>query len=259
MVRYGVLQKINNSTEKQKLTELSDKTHFDIIIGNEKLNINFNLNSLIEERKLAYLKNSTDLHNIPNMGGCYWILTNFPINHSFNKEFNNRPPIINVNNINYEVIYNGQASNLRSRIKQHLLNSSDKVSGMSGISVEITTNYKQGTKISHNKIAYTSNTRKKTAYNEITNQKLTLHELNAFKTDETITNYLNLPENNNEQSTLYFKNGINIAEDKYKSFSWLVLYYNMNESIYNDLSNIIETHWRNKNGMPKLCTYKCGR
>ena len=55
----------------------------------------------------------------------------------------------------FEVVYN-KVDNIQNRIEKHLYREETKLGGMSGISIDITPFYKQGTVPSHNKLLYTT-------------------------------------------------------------------------------------------------------
>jgi hypothetical protein len=129
---------------------------------------------------------------------------------------------------------------------------------MSGISIDISTLYKQGTKISHNKCLYTKDG-KKTPYYESKKQKIKYNDISNFITNDDLDTVTDYCKELNEHSIIYFKNGINIAEKKHQKYSWIVIYYDMSKFIYHPFSDIIEQKWREHNGQPILCSYKCGR
>lgn len=94
----------------------------DVEIPNQKLtNVDFIL-----------LKRSADINSIPSGGGCYWVWTNEPVNHSLHKH--KTPDTFNSG----EIIYNGIAKDdVKGRIFHHLFGFED--AGWSGISLDIYT------------------------------------------------------------------------------------------------------------------------
>lgn len=55
---------------------------------------------------------------------------------------------------------------------------------------------------------------------------------------------------------IYFKNGINITDEKHKKQIWIFAFIPISNNI---LRNHIEIEWRAKNGIPILCSYTSGR
>ncbi|MBW6516626.1 MAG: hypothetical protein K0B81_08465 [Candidatus Cloacimonetes bacterium] len=187
------------------------------------------------------IKKNTDLSLIPDGGGCYWIWTNEQIVHSFHK--NPIPPRYNSG----EFIYNGIAKdNIRVRIARHLFSQID--STWSAISVDI---YPGDTR-SHRKKALSSNSKGKVPY-------IDEHRIRSI---EELLSLPNLTQDEKDYvnsittGDVYFRNGINVTESKHRKFTYKVYYIVKLRSIYMDY---IEKKWREKYGVPKLCSYLSGR
>lgn len=186
------------------------------------------------------IKKASDLENIPNKGGCYWIWTNEKIVHTLHtrelpKKFDGG-----------EIIYNGIAKdNIQGRIKNHLF--SDPQASWSGISVDILKN----TAKSHRKKAMSKRRSEKIAYHK--NQKICdknqLLRLSLSKEERAYVKKTNT-------SVFYFRNGINIEEDKHKKNKFRVYFIVEIESA--GFLAFIEKTWRDK-GLPRLCSYISGR
>ena len=257
---------VEGTTNATKVVDLREPTNYGLTISGLPFNTNININDLISSNKFVIM-NETNLTMIPNLPGNYWILTDEPINHSFNPDFNHRPQKISHNGIDYTVIYNGQGDTIRSRIQAHLYRPKTKgLSDMSGISIDITDKYKQGTIISHNKCLYTPTTKtqkgkkeKKIPYHEYAKKPIDFDDIQNQWGHHDLDEVKDYCKNITKESTIYFKNGIDISEQKHKKYSWLVVYYDMNESLYHPFSDIIEQEWRKIYGSPILCSYKCGR
>ncbi len=73
-------------------------------------------NKALDNVSNVELKSVDNFEKIPKTGGCYWFLTNEPINHTFHRR--ELPEKIG----DFDIIYNGIAKdNIQSRIKNHLL------------------------------------------------------------------------------------------------------------------------------------------
>ena len=251
-----------NIEDNDNIIELSNVKKYGLTLNGIEFNTNINIMNLIKNGKYLDM-NKDNLDEIPNLPGNYWIATNEPILHSLNPDFDNRPKKIKYKENYLNIIYNGQGDTIRTRIKAHLYRPNNKgLSDMSGISVDITELYKQGTKISHNKcLWYKKNSKKgkKLPYYELKKKFITYDDIkNMYSEDDTdkLKDYYKILD---KTSTIYFKNGIDINEKKHKKYIWLVIYYDMNKFIYHPFSDIIEQEWRKNNGSPILCSYKCGR
>lgn len=183
------------------------------------------------------VKHHNDLNTIPCGGGCYWILTNEPVNHSLHKH--KTPDSFQ----NGEVIYNGLAKDdVKSRIFHHLFGFED--AGWSGISLDIYTK----NSISHRKKACSP--LGKVPY--IENRPIRkIEHLLQLHLSETERNYIV----SNVFDIYFFRNGINIIDDKHKAYDFKVFYITGLTSLYLEH---IEKQWR-EFGLPKLCSYSTGR
>ena len=206
-------------------------------------------------------KVADDFSVIPSEGGCYWIWTNEPVLHSLHK--NPTPKPFNSG----EIIYNGIAKdNVRARVMHHLLGQED--AGWSGISLDIYF----GDTISHRKKALSE--KGKVPYiSEQTILKRSIKSKNLKKGDvverlKPIRNkedFLKIFLSEKEKSLLekteynkiFFRNGINITEEKHAQYDFKVYYITGLSSLYLEF---IEKKWREDNGwLPKLCSYSSGR
>lgn len=216
-------------------------------------------NSKLENVDCIEIKSQEDLKNIPNGGGCYWIWTNEPVMHTLHK--NKLPDELNSG----QIIYNGIAKDdVKGRVFHHLFGFED--AGWSGISLDIYKNNSQ----SHRKKAMASSG--KVPYvleNKII--KRGTKKKNIKKGDEITTlspiktknQLLKINLSNEEQefinstnhSKYFFRNGINIVDNKHKIFSFKVYFITGLSSLYLEF---IEKKWR-ENGLPRLCSYSTGR
>tara|TARA_B100001094_G_scaffold278633_1_gene288293 strand:+ start:511 stop:1299 length:789 start_codon:yes stop_codon:yes gene_type:complete len=248
--------------EDKKVKDLINVKEYGLTIDGRPFNINIDINDLIEHGKCLVM-NTDNLTEIPNRPGNYWIATDEPILHSLNPDFNHRPNKLEYRGKELNIIYNGQGDTIRTRINAHLYRQKKKGLGdMSGISVDITNLYKQGTEISHNKCLFKkkdSGKGKKLPYHENLKRSINFNDVKEIYSDDDLDVVKEYCEKLDEDSTIYFKNGIDINEDKHKKYTWLVIYYDMNKVIYHPFSDIIEQEWRRINGSPILCSYKCGR
>ena len=253
---------INDDKEEKNVIELVNVKEYGLTIYGNTFNTNIDLTDLIKCGKCLEM-GEDNLKKIPNRPGNYWILTNEPIIHSLNPDFNHRPKKIEYNGQELNVIYNGQGDTIRTRINAHLYRPKTKgLSDMSGISVDITNLYEQSTPISHNKCLYmkkNSGKGKKLPYHENLKRSINYIDVKEICSDDDLDDVKNYCKKLDEDSTIYFKNGIDVNEEKHKKYIWLVIYYDMNKVIYHPFSDIIEQEWRRINGSPILCSYKCGR
>lgn len=247
----------NDENTESKIKDLADITAYGLTINGEKFNTNIDLIDLIKGGK-CLIMDKDNLNQIPNLPGNYWIATDEPISHSFNPGFNHRPKKLEYNGKELTIIYNGQGDTIRTRINAHLYRPKTQgLNDMSGISIDITDKYIQGTKISHNKCLLGK--RKKIPYCESHKRRINYSDIKSLFSDDDLPNVKEYCAQLTEESTIYFKNGIDITEDKHNKYTWLVIYYDMNKFIYHPFSDIIEQEWRRINGSPILCSYKCGR
>jgi len=99
----------------------------------------------------------------------------------------------------------------------------------------------------------------KLPYIESEKRQMKFEDTIMFYGEDDLEEVIDYCKDINKESTVYFKNGIDISEKKHSKYSWLVIYYDMNKEIYHPFSDVIEQEWRRNNGSPILCSYKCGR
>jgi len=203
----------------------------DVRIPNEKL----------EEVPFIIPHSKEDFEQIPASGGCYWIWTNEPVLHSLHK--NDTPAPFDRG----EIIYNGIAKdNVRGRIMHHLIGEVD--AGWSGVSLDI----HQGTTISHRKKAMSTVKRSKVPFID-QNPIRELSQLLQINLSDAERNFIR----NNNLATYYFRNGINIFDEKHRNNLFRVYFITGLRSLFLDF---IEKKWREDNNwLPKLCSYSSGR
>jgi len=197
------------------------------------------------------LKTENDFERIPKTGGCYWIWTNEPVKHRFHQ--NKIPKKIHGG----EIIYNGVAKdNVQNRIIHHLLGEPN--AGWSGISLDIY--YKKS--VSHRKKMMSAkgkapyvecspnsrNGKKNDELRPIRGKKL-LFKLFLSKKEKSFLKKSNKKE-------YYFRNGVGIFEPKHRRYKFKVYFITGLETLYTEY---IEKKWREKFGLPKLCSYSSGR
>jgi hypothetical protein len=197
-------------------------------------------NQDLDKVDYVILKKPDDLCNIPDLkkgGGCYWIWTNEPIIHTLHRH--TLPKLIDRG----EIIYNGIAKdNVKNRIFHHLFGYID--AGWSGISVDIYTKESA----SHRKKACSPKYKVPYIDNKPIRIKDQLVNLNLSEEEKE---YIQ----NTDFDTYYFRNGINITDDKHENYEFRVYYIIGLESLYLEH---IEKKWR-ESGLPKLCSYISGR
>lgn len=203
---------------------------------------------------------SNDLNVIPESGGCYWIWTNEPVNHYLHK--NETPVPFNGG----EIVYNGIAKdNVRGRVKHHLFGHVD--AGWSGISLDVyfdeTTSHRKKALSEKGKVPFIKieeslkrgNTKKGLKKGDLVQKYKPIRAkedfLNIFLSEIEKNEIENMDINR-----IYFRNGINITEDKHKNFQFKVFYITNLSPLYLEF---IEKKWRQENGLPKLCSYSSGR
>jgi len=242
---------IKEDYEEDELNEcqpcyLNEKTNtlYKIKVPNLQLD---NIDNIWE----ANSDNLKEFDLIPKDPGCYWILTDAPIKHCLNSAEN----LINNNDTSLKIIYNGVSSNLRERSKEHLFRTDEKGKGgsMSGISVDIiidNNNIKN-----HIKLLYSDEKKLKLPKICINNTFTCIKEKNNI----CDTLYLSEEEKeyiNNTDINIYFKNGIDIRQDKHKKYKWLFVYMIIKN---HSIRDYIEITWRKRYGIPILCSYSQGR
>ena len=227
---------------------------------------------LIPDNELSKLTHVTlrtmdDLKQIPKETGCYWILTNEPINHCFNS--GNHCPVVLSDG--FSVVYNGVAAELRGRAKQHLLRQCSKGSfgSTSGISVDLlkeTEVIKGGSK-SHVKWMWQqANAAKKHKLPKILKCRGALGSDNQYyqiqrdTSKQEILDTLHLSQSEKEMAAkreeLIFKNGIDVTDEKHAVYTWKFVFVPISD---HGLRDCVERKWRIEYGVPILCTYKDGR
>ncbi len=196
----------------------------------------------LNEVDVVELSDVSEFDKIPEFGGCYWLWTSESIVHKLHR--NRLPERFD----NGEIIYNGIAKdNVRLRIKHHLLGEVD--AGWSGISVDIY----PGEARSHKKKACSATGKvpylDRAPFPPIRSKELLLG-LNLSSQERDFIN-------NSNQATFYFRNGIDIREQKHDANSFRAYYIiTQPETLYLDF---IEKKWRRQYGLPKLCSYSSGR
>lgn len=184
---------------------------------------------------------------IPVSGGCYWIWTNEPVYHRLHR--NKIPQKIKGG----EIIYNGIAKdNVRQRVKHHLLG--EKHARWSGISMDI---YPQKSK-SHRKKAmstsgkvpflYEANRKKNKGFKPIRSKELLLKLFLSNEEKKLVKTA--------SKKVWYFRNGINISEKKHNKFKFRVYFITGLSWLYLEY---VEKKWRERYGLPRLCSYSSGR
>jgi hypothetical protein len=194
------------------------------------------------------LKTKIDFDRIPNTGGCYWIWTNEPVRHRFHK--NETPKKIDGG----EVIYNGIAKdNVQSRIIHHLQGKPN--AGWSGISLDIydekSISHRKKVMSAKGKVPYVeclSNGRNGNNLKPIRDKKL-LFKLFLSKKEKSFLKKSNKKE-------YCFRNGVDILGSKHRKYKFKVYFITELETLYTEY---IEKKWREKFGLPKLCSYSSGR
>jgi hypothetical protein len=187
---------------------------------------------------------------IPNKPGLYWITTNEPYNHCLNSG-KNCPKKIDKD---YNIIYNGSSCNIRSRIKEHL-NRTDEKGGsgsQSGISVDILYNIDETKKVSHIKCLWGEKKKKPKYFINDYCDKISdkIDILNHIYFSKEEYDFIN------KNKIIYLKNGINIFSNKHKNYNYIIYYLEIDD---NNIRNYIEIEWRNRFGIPQLCSYNAGR
>jgi hypothetical protein len=216
----------------------------------------------VKLEKVAFInpKIIDDLNQIPEGGGCYWFWTNEPVLHSLHKH---KTPVPFDNG---EIIYNGIAKDdVKGRVKHHLFGHVD--AGWSGISLDIYF----GDTVSHRKKALAE--KGKVPYVKVTTIAkrgsakkgiMKGSEIEVFKPirskDDFAKIYLSEREKEllatTESDKIYFRNGIDLTEEKHTNFEFRVYFITGLSSLYLEF---IEKKWRDDNGLPRLCSYSSGR
>jgi hypothetical protein len=194
-------------------------------------------NGTLDKVDFILVKNGDDLNFIPSGGGCYWIWTNEPIKHSLHKH---KTPNSFEGGV---VIYNGIAKDdVKGRIFHHLFGFED--AGWSGISLDIYTNKS----VSHRKKACSQSGKVPYLDNKPIRNREQLLELHLSETER---NYIV----NSKLDVYFFRNGINLTDDKHNIYDFKIFYITGLTSLYLEH---IEKQWR-ESGLPQLCSYSTGR
>lgn len=217
-------------------------------------------NQKLDDVEYVLLKTKADFDKISSGGGCYWIWTNEPVVHTLHK--NPTPNKFD----NGEIIYNGIAKDdVKGRINHHLLGHVD--AGWSGISMDVYF----GTTTSHRKKGFSNSGKVPYLMEEITLKRGNKRSgtkkgdiINVYKPirgiDDLLKIQLSEPEiefiNQNINTSIHFRNGIDIFEPKHKPYEYRAYFITGLNSLYLDF---IEKRWRELYGLPKLCSYKSGR
>lgn len=217
-------------------------------------------NAQIEDVAFVVPQVITDLDLIPNGGGCYWIWTNEPVLHSLHK---NRTPLPFNGG---EIIYNGIAKDdVKGRVKHHLFGQVD--AGWSGISLDIylgdTVSHRKKALSQKGKVPYIKS-RKVLKRGNKNKRLLKGDEIEEFKPIRNKDDFMKIHLSDIEREKLlqmeddkiYFRNGIDLTEDKHTLYEFRVYYITGLSSLYLEF---IEKKWRDDNGLPKLCSYSSGR
>lgn len=253
-------------SNKTNQTLAGTKTTFYDMVNNKIYEILIPDNELSKLTHVT-LRNMDDLKQIPKETGCYWILTNEPINHCFNS--GNHCPVVLSDG--FSVVYNGVAAELRGRAKQHLLRQCSKGSfgSTSGISVDLlkeTEVIKGGSK-SHVKWMWQqANAAKKHKLPKILKCRGALGSDNQYyqiqrdTSKQEILDTLHLSQSEKEMAAkreeLIFKNGIDVTDEKHAVYTWKFVFVPISD---HGLRDCVERKWRIEYGVPILCTYKDGR
>jgi len=216
-------------------------------------------NSKLEKVDFIDIKSQEDLKNIPCGGGGYWIWTNEPVLHTLHK--NKLPDTLNSD----QIIYNGIAKDdVKGRLFHHLFGFED--ADWSGISLDIYKNNSQSHRkkamspfgkvpyILESKIINRGNKKKNLKKGDrvkILSPIKTKNQLLKINLSDEEREYINSTNN----LKYFFRNGINIVNDKHKDYSFKVYFITGLSSLYLEF---IEKKWR-ENGLPRLCSYSTGR
>jgi len=207
-------------------------------------------NSTLTDVPYIIPKSNSAFDQIPVSGGCYWIWTNEPVLHTLHK--NKTPDPFEGG----EIIYNGIAKDdVKGRALHHLLGDTD--ADWSGISLDIyfdeTTSHRKKALADKGKVPYVKDT--------IIKKGTEMEILKPIRSKDDFLK-INLSEKEKqfvaqrEIGKIYFRNGINILEEKHSQFDFRVYFITGLSSLYLDF---IEKKWRKDFGLPKLCSYLSGR
>lgn len=184
------------------------------------------------------------------MSGCYWIMTDEPINHSFN-------------NCAYlpkkrasdglSIVYSGVSDNLRVRLKEHLLRQDGRMcnsGSRSAMSIDV---LPPDSLIKHHvKCAWGDKKKLPKILIQGNESEVLYRKPESF---EEICQALRI-ETTTIMRELYFKNGIDVRQPRHASFQWKVAFVPLKVHCIRDY---VENEWKKRHGCPILCTYKEGR
>lgn len=204
----------------------------------------------LDQVDFVSIKKAADFEKIPESGGCYWIATNEPVNHRLHQ--NPIPEKIKKG----EIIYNGIAKdNVRLRIKHHLSGEID--AGWSGISLDIypkkSKSHRKKAMAPEGKVPYVDCVLKVNDSNSYSCKPIrTKNLLYRLFLSDTEKKYIK----DSKRGEFFFRNGIDIFERKHKKFKFTVYFITGLNWLFLEY---IEKKWREKYGLPKLCSYSSGR
>ena len=193
----------------------------------------------------------SDIVKVPTGPGVYWITTTEPLGHFMHPHLDKIPSKFGSDD--REIIYNGVSSNLRSRLKNHLLRKTSK--GLSGISLDILCD--KLAPASHTKLLLSGdkgNKKRKVPY-RINGKKIRklsdVRKMFLSKDEKTF-----LTDCHDTESYLFLCNGIDVRTSKHRRFEFRLYYIPIDNHSIRDM---FETRWRKKYGVPRLCSYIEGR
>jgi len=218
--------------------------------------LNINLpNASLDGLCAVNIASEEDLLKIPNADGNYWILTDEPLAHCLHSGKTSPQPLP----CGLRVVYNGVSDKLHHRAKEHLWRSNLKggFGTQSGISVDLlmeepfsTSQIKShvkcmwGEKKKIPKIWWEGSYQKPMSKTQMINTLFLSDEEKTFAIHQPTTNYL------------YFKNGIHVLDPKHKPYRWVFVFVPI---ALHHLRNYVENEWRQRHGVPILCSYNAGR
>jgi len=205
-------------------------------------------NESLEDVSFIELNSIQDFEKISTEGGCYWIVTNEPIKHTFHR--NPLPQKIN----EHDIIYNGIAKdNVQERIKRHLL-IQEEDPGWSAMSIDL---LMEEHKAYHRQKAMDIKDRTRVPYLIKENKLIPIRSvelLMELNLSETEKNYI---LKNKNFKRFHFVNGINVFHEKHSPYNYRVYFISGLKST--SYLEFIEKEWRKRYGLPRLCSYMSGR
>ena len=226
--------------------DMRDLEHIEIVFRDKKTGeIYDDLEVDISTIPCERIQTVVDKSKIPSAAGVYWIVTDEPIRHCFNKG----DRCTKMMEDGLRVVYNGVTTDLRSRMADHLL-SRRGFSTRSGISVDILTT-DNGKSRSHVKHLFAPKYLTRDGlYRQSRDKPEILEMMNLSELEKETINIAAAQED------VWFQNGIHVGDPKHAGYRWMFAYY---PHPNHNLRDIIETSWRKKHGIPPLCTYTEGR